>query len=160
MKLLFLLLLSLLLVTGCKLNEVPEVYQETGVVVNYAGAEHCSIVIHLDNGKKILPLHYPSEFIFTQGQRLLLSYTELPNVLSTCGKGVASDILNVEEISCGSQLIEISQDEYHLLPNDPVFIHNTFIEGDCLNLKVSFSGGCRNHLFNLVKIQEIGRAHV
>lgn len=154
MKHILLLLHALFLFAACRQNEEPVVYQETGVVVNYAGAEHCRVVIELDNGQKILPLYHPEDFVFFQGQRLLLNYRELPNIMSTCGKGIASEIIHVEEISCGAPLTEIGLNEYNSLPNDPVYIHEVFIDGDCLHLKVSFSGGCRNHAFHLAKIND------
>lgn len=152
MKYIILLFCSLFLFTACQQNEEPVIYQETGVVVNYAGADHCSVVIELDNGQKILPLYHPEDFVFYQGQRLLLNYLELPNIMSTCGRGIASEIIHVEELSCGSPLTEIEMHEYNSLPNDPVFIHEAYLDGDCLNLKVSFSGGCRNHAFDLARI--------
>lgn len=152
MKQLSLFILSLILFTGCQQNEEPEIQQETGVVVNYAGAEHCSIVIELDNGQKIQPLDYPEGFVFIQGQRLLVNYTVLPNIISTCDKGTVCEILSIEELECGSPVTEIEPEDYSSIPNDPLTIHDISIDGDCLYLKVSFSGGCQNHTFNLIRV--------
>ncbi len=154
LKPILLLIFALILFSSCRQNEESVVYKETGVVINYAGANHCSVVIELDNGQKILPLYFPEDFVFIQGQRLLVNYTELPNIMSTCGKGIACEITHVEEISCGAPLKEIELNEYNSLPNDPVFIHEVYTDGDCLNLKVSFTGGCRNHTFVLAKIND------
>ena len=154
MKYLIFILIVIFSITGCQQNEEPVVYQETGVVVNFAGADHCSVVIELDNGEKILPLYYPEGFVFYQGQRLLINYMELPNIMSTCAKGKASEILYVEELSCGSPITETGLIHYNNIPNDPVFMHEAYIDGDCLHLKVSFSGGCRNHEFSLVYITD------
>ncbi len=154
MKPFILFILSLILFTGCQQNEEPEIQQETGVVVNYAGAEHCSIVIELDNGQKIQPLNYPEGFVFIQGQRLLLNYTVLPNIISTCGKGTVCEILSIEELECGSPVTEIVPEDYSSFPNDPLTIHDISIDGECLYLRVSYSGGCQNHSFNLVRADE------
>jgi hypothetical protein len=145
----------LLLLTGCRQNEEPVIQHEIGTVVNYAGAEFCSIVIELDNGHKILPLHYPEDFVFVHGQKLLVSFMELPNIISTCGKGTACEIMQAEEIQCGSPVVEVELKDFHKLPNDPLQIQQVNIDGDCLRIKVLFSGGCRNHEFSLVHVNGI-----
>lgn len=154
MKKLILFIFPIIILLGCQQNEEPVILQETGVVVNYAGAEYCSIIIELDNGQTIQPLRYPEGFVFVQGQRLLVNYTELPNIVSTCGKGIVSEILSIEEIDCGAPVTEPELEEYNTMPNDPVIIHEASVNDDCLYLKVEYSGGCRNHYFNLVKINE------
>lgn len=154
MKQITLFIALIFLFTGCQQNDEQQVYQETGTVLDYAGADHCSFVIELDNGQKILPLYYPDDFEFVNGQKLLVSYSELPNVISTCGKGIVSEIVQIEEIACGSPVMVYEPEVIHSLPNDPVYLHNLTLEGDCLKLKVSFSGGCRNHIFELVKLDE------
>src|SRR5690554_3596374 len=99
-------ILLIFIFVSCDKHEEPVINQETGVVLNYAGADHCSFVIELDNGQEILPLYYPDDFEFINGQRVLVSYTELPNVVSTCGKGMVSKITHIEEIACGLPLTE------------------------------------------------------
>lgn len=155
MKKIFLIfILFAVVLSGCQ--EKDEIsFQETGVVINYAGTDHCSFIIELDNGTKIQPLHYPEEFEFVQGQRVLVDYVKLPNVIPSCDKGIACDILNVEELSCGAPLTDLYAHNYDSLANDPVHLHEAFIEGDCLHLKLSFSGGCRNHIIKLARIHEM-----
>jgi hypothetical protein len=104
------------------------------VVVDYAGTDHCSFIIELDNGEKIQPLHFPEELEFVQGQRVLVDYVKLPNVIPTCDKGVACDILNVEELNCGSPITDLFAHNYDSLANDPVHLHEIFVDGDCLNM--------------------------
>ena len=137
--------------TGCQEKE-EMTFQETGVVVDYAGTDHCSFIIELDNGEKIQPLHFPDEFEFVQGQRVLVDYVKLPNVIPTCDKGIACDILNVEELKCGSPLTDLYAHNYDSLANDPVQLHEVAVDGDCLYLKLSFSGGCRDHEIELAWI--------
>ena len=153
MKKLILFSLAILLLAGCRKDEEPLILQDTGIVMNYAGADHCSIVIELDNGQNIIPLHYPEEFKFFHGQQLLLTYSEIPNAISTCGKGAGSTIFQVEEIACGPQITEPEPGDYNNMPNDPVLIHQISLEDDCLKVRVAFSGGCKNHTFNLVKVE-------
>jgi hypothetical protein len=136
---------------GCQEKE-EMTFMETGVVVDYAGTDHCSFIIELDNGERIQPLHFPKEFEFVQGQRVLIDYVKLPNVISTCDKGVACDILNVEELNCGSVITDLYTPNYDSLANDPVHLHEVAVDGDCLYLKLSFSGGCRNHEIELARI--------
>jgi hypothetical protein len=153
-QLIYLLSITLILLAGCQQTEEPVVYQVTGTVLDYAGTEHCRFVIELDNGQTIQPLHYPEGFKFIEGQRVLVDYIELPNVISTCDKGNACDLISVEEIGCGMPLTDLHQHNYNSLPNDPVYLHEVFILGDCLQLKISFSGGCRTHVFDLARIHE------
>jgi hypothetical protein len=152
MKKIFLIITVLTIIfTGCQEKE-EMTFQETGVVVDYAGTEHCSFIIELDNGEKIQPLHYPGDFEFVQGQRVLVDYVKLPNVIPTCDKGIACDILNVEELDCGSAITDLYAHNYDSLANDPIHLHEAVVDGDCLYLKLSFSGGCRNHEIELARI--------
>ncbi len=139
------------IINGCQEKE-EMTFQETGVVVDYAGTNHCSFIIELDNGERIQPLHFPEEFEFVQGQRVLIDYVKLPNVIPTCDKGVACDILNVTELNCGSAITDLYAHNYDSLANDPVHLHEVAVDGDCLYLKLSFSGGCRNHKIELARI--------
>ena len=142
--------------SGCQEKE-EMTFQETGVVINYAGTNHCSFIIELDNGTNIQPLHYPEDFEFVQGQRVLVDYKKLPNVIPTCDKGIACDILNVEELGCGVMLTDLYAHNYDSLPNDPVYLHEVSVIGDCLQLKLSFSGGCKNHVIELARIHELNQ---
>lgn len=153
MKKVFLFIAVVLLISGCRKEENPVIRQETGQVINYAGADHCSIIIELQNGQKIIPLQYPTDFKFFHGQQLLISYSEIPNIISTCDKGVSSTIYNIEEISPGPAIIDLHQEELESRPNTPVIIHNVTVENDYLMLKVSFSGGCRSHTFDLINVE-------
>lgn len=152
MKKVFLIFTVLTMIfAGCQEKE-EMTFLETGVVVDYAGTDHCSFIIEMDNGEKIQPLHFPEDFDFVQGQRVLVDYVKLPNVIPTCDKGIACDILNVEELNCGSSLTNLYAHNYDSLANDPVHLHEVAVDGDCLYLKLSFSGGCRNHKIELARI--------
>ncbi len=145
-----LFVLSIFIFAACQQDEEITL-QETGTVVDYAGAGNCGIVIELDNGNKIQPLYYPDGFIFSNGQRVLVEYTELPNVVSGCDRGAASDIKYVEELSC-APYVDLYFDNYDSLARDPVFIHEAFLDGNCLQIKLSYSGGCQEHTIDLARM--------
>jgi len=145
-----LFVLSIFIFAACQQDEEITL-QETGTVVDYAGAGNCGIVIELDNGNKIQPLYYPDGFVFSNGQRVLVEYTELPNVVSGCDRGAASDIKYVEELSC-APYVDLYFNNYDSLARDPVFIHEAFLDGNCLQIKLSYSGGCQEHTIDLARM--------
>ena len=149
-KIVTFLLITGFVFTGCLKND-EVVFQETGLVVDYAGAGNCGIVIELDNGNRIQPLYYPKGFIFTNGQRVLVEYVELPDVVSSCNRGMASEIKYVEELSC-APYVDLYFQNYDSLARDPVFLHEAFVDGDCLHIKLSYSGGCQDHTIDLARM--------
>jgi hypothetical protein len=152
-RLIFLFVTSSVLLISCQQENNPVTIQETGVVVDYAGAGNCSFVIELDNGNRIQPMYYPNGFQFAQGQRVLVEYIELPDVISTCDRGAASEITYVEELSCAAY-VDLYFHNYDSLERDPVFIHEAFVDGDCLHIKLSYSGGCREHSIDLARMNQ------
>ena len=125
---------------------------ETGVVIDYAGTGNCGFVIELDNGNQIQPLYYPDGFTFANGQRVLVEYVELLNVIPGCNRGTACEIKSAEELSCAS-FIDLYANNYVSLARDPVYIHEAFVDGGCLQIKLSYSGGCQEHTVDLARIQ-------
>ena len=149
-KLLFIIFLAIVF-TDCLQEKDLETFQETGLVIDYAGAGNCSFVIELDNGSRIQPMYYPEGFEFAQGQRVLVEYVELPDVISTCDRGAASEIKYIEELSC-APYVDIYFENYDSLARDPIYLHEAFVDGDCLHLKISYSGGCREHTIDLARM--------
>ena len=149
-RIIFLLFFAGIIFTSCQTDEEP-VFQETGTVVDYAGAGNCGIVIELDNGSRIQPLYYPAGFTFTHGQRILVEYTELPRSVSACDRGVASDIKYVEELNC-APYVDLYFSNYDSLARDPIILHEAFVDGDCLQIKLSYSGGCQEHTIDLARM--------
>lgn len=144
------LIFAVFLFAGCQ-NDDEVFFKETGVVVDYAGAGDCGFVIELDNGNRIQPLYYPEGFVFAQGQRVLVEYMELPNVVPACDRGAASEIKFIEELGC-APYIDLYFSNYDSLPRDPVYLHEAFVDGDCLQIKLSYSGGCREHTIELARM--------
>lgn len=131
-------------------NESPYI-TETGTVIDLTGNVNCGIIIELDNGKRIQPLYYPEEFTFSAGQRVLVDYVVLNKVLNSCGEGIPCEISYVEELSCAS-FIELDKEGTPGLTNDPVHIQEAFVDGNCLYIKLSYSGGCKQHSVDLALI--------
>jgi hypothetical protein len=125
--------------------------QGTGIVVDYAGTGNCGIVIELDNGSRVQPIYYPGGFTFANGQRVLIEYVELPNVIPGCDHGMACEVKYAEELSC-APFVDLYFNNYDSLARDPVFIHDAFVDGDCLNIKLSYSGGCEDHTIDLARM--------
>ena len=149
-RLITMLFLAVILFSGCQ-QEEEITFQETGLVVDYAGAGNCGFVIELDNGTRIQPLYYPDDFIFAHGQRVLIEYVELSNMIPACDRGAACEIKYIEELSC-APYIDLYFSNYDSLARDPIFMHEAFIDGDCLHIKLSFSGGCQEHTIDLARM--------
>lgn len=148
----FLILLSIIMIvfSSCTDDE-PQLFEETGTVVDYAGAGKCSVIIELDNSKRVQPLYFPEEFVFTHNQRVLVKYTELRNIINSCDRGVPCEISYAEELSC-APFVVLDDDNYHSLQKDPVEINQAYIDGECLLVKLSFGGGCGEHQIDLARI--------
>lgn len=146
----FLLLIIASIFTACNKDEEISLI-ETGTVINYGGAGNCGIIIQLDNGNRIQPSFYPNGFTFAEDQRVLVEYTELHNIISSCDRGVTSEITYIEELSC-SPYVELNFDNYDSLARDPVNINEIFVDGNCLQIELSYSGGCEEHTINLALI--------
>ncbi len=146
-QIMYLLLLFAIIFTAC--NDDKEItLQDTGTVIDYAGAGNCGIVIQLDNGNRIQPLYFPSGFNFNAGQRVLVQYTELNNVISSCDEGVACDVVYAEELSCGPY-VDLYFENYDSLARDPVYLNDAFVDGNCLQINLSYTGGCEEHTIDL-----------
>ncbi len=149
-QIIILLILLSIVFVGCQQDEEITL-TETGIVVDYAGAGNCGFVIELENGNRIQPLYYPDGFSFSNGQRVLVEYIEMPNVNSGCDRGMASEVTYIEELSC-APFIDLYFSNYDSLSRDPVIIHEAFVDGNCLQIKLSYSGGCQNHTIDLARM--------
>jgi len=146
-RLLVILSLFLVVLTSCQ-EEEETVFQGIGTVVDYAGAGNCGFVIELEDGGKLLPLYYPDGFTFTNGQRVLIEYVEMSTVNTSCDRGIACEIKYVEELAC-APYVDLYFENYDSLARDPVYLHEAYVDGNCLYFKVSYSGGCQEHTIDL-----------
>ncbi len=150
-RLIFLFAVFAIAFTACQ-NDEEIILDEVGMVVDYASAGNCGFVIELENGAKIQPLYYPEGFTFSQGQRVHVQYAELTNVVPSCDRGTPAEIIFVEELSC-APFIDLNSINNDSLAHDPIFLHEAFVDDDCLQIKISYSGGCKEHSIDLVRIQ-------
>jgi hypothetical protein len=147
----FLLTLFSILLTACQENDDEITIEATGIVIDYAGAGNCGFVIELDNGNRIQPMYFPDGFTFAQGQRVLVEYVELTNVVPSCDRGAACEIKYIEELNC-APYVDLYFNNYDSLARDPVYIHEAFVDDDCLQIKLSYSGGCQEHTIDLARM--------
>lgn len=149
-RLVAILSVILIVFTSCQ-DDDPLSFDAKGTVIDYAGAGDCGFIIELDNGNKVQPLYYPEDFMFSQGQRVLISYTELDNVYISCDQGVPCEVTYAEELAC-SPYVDLYFENYDSLARDPVHLHEAYMDGDCLYFKLSYSGGCQEHTIDLARM--------
>lgn len=145
-------LISILIVTlflnfpGCQ-KEEPVISDELqGTVKDYTGLDGCGFIIELDNGEKLEPAEIvDTAFVLYDGQRVLVTFSELKDMGSICMVGKIVRIETIEEMGCNA-LTSYSNN----LPNDGFVVNKVAIHGDCLRLNVSYGGGCEKHYFQLV----------
>ncbi len=148
---LFLLTVIVLALASCNNSDDEIKLDDTGMVIDYAGSGNCGFVIELDNGNRILPLYYPEGFTFAQGQRVHVEYVELSTTVSSCDRGIPADVVFIEELNCTSY-VDLYFSNYDSLTRDPVFLHEAFVDEDCLQIKISYSGGCKQHTIDLARM--------
>ncbi len=148
---LFLLTVIVLALASCNNSDDEIKLDDTGMVIDYAGSGNCGFVIELDNGNRILPLYYPDGFTFAQGQRVHVEYVELSTTVSSCDRGIPAEVVFIEELNCASY-VDLYFSNYDSLARDPVFLHEAFVDEDCLQIKISYSGGCKQHTIDLARM--------
>lgn len=149
-KFLFVILILAALIS-CQDDVENLEFSKTGTVIDYAGSNSCGIIIELDEGENILPVSYPDNFVFSHGQRVLVDYTLLPNAIPLCDRGLACSVKNIEELQC-SPYVDLYFSNYDSLGRDPIYLHEVVLDGECLYLKLSYAGGCREHTIDLARM--------
>ncbi len=151
-RLVVILSIFLVVFASCEDNEEETSFTESGLVVDYGSSGDCGYVIELENGNKILPLYYPEDFTFTNGQLVLVEYVELNTVHTSCDYGIACEIKYIEELACAAY-VDVYSENYDSLTFDPVYLHEAYVDESCLYFKISYSGGCEDHSIDLARIQ-------
>jgi nitrous oxide reductase accessory protein NosL len=147
----FIISVFALLFAACDKEDDELLLSGTGTVIDYAGAGNCGIIIELDNGARIQPLFYPQNVTFRQGQRVHVDYVELTNIVPSCDKGSPAEITFVEDMSC-FPYIDLDFNNYDSLARDPVYVNEAFVDGNCLQILISYSGGCEEHSIELARM--------
>lgn len=140
-----------LLYTSC--NDGKLFLGETeGIVKDYTGLDGCGFIIELENGDKLEPAQVlDSNFVFYDGQKVIFTYTELKDVGSICMVGKIVRIESIREADCNGLTTYSSK-----LPNDVFTVDSLQIKDDCLELTLSYSGGCKSHIFQLTILPTMG----
>jgi hypothetical protein len=151
-----LLIFLVLFTTACEKNNSKEtkpvedapaqIY--TGVVIDYTGLDGCSYIVELDNGEKLDPVSLiDSTFQFIDGRRVALRYTVLTEQASNCMVGKMVSLDWIAYINC----TDIIKDSIiSIFPDDPLIINSAEVNHDCLDISLSYGGGCAEHVIQLV----------
>ncbi len=123
-----------------------------GIVKDYTGLDGCGFIIELSNGDRLEPAQVvDSSFVFYDGQKVIFTYTELKDVGSICMVGKIVRIESIREAGCNGLTTYSSK-----LPNDAFSVDSLQIKDDYLELMVSYSGGCKSHIFQLTILPTMG----
>ena len=145
------LLLGLLLGSACdKMDPLNQNVGEFGIVKDYTGLDGCGFIIELDNGNKLEPVSLEdTAFVFKDGERVYVEYTPLQDYGSICMVGITAHIDSIIGLDC-APITQVGYDfSYDTLPDDMLVVHSAQIVEDCLYLTVKYSGGCKDHSFDL-----------
>ncbi len=155
MKTIYYLLFTVVLFSfySCE-KEIPTGLGEVeGIVRNYTGLDGCGFIIELLNGDKLEPVEVvDTNFVFMDGQRVAVTYTELTNRSSICMVGIMVRIETIRLTSCTPYNHAI----IGKLPKDSFILDSLAINGDCLDITVHYSGGCEAHDFQLTELPIYG----
>ncbi len=120
-----------------------------GVVKDMSDSNGCGLVIQLDDGTVIVPYQLDTTMSLAEGQEVEIAYSEITASNYACGAGVVADVTWLEQAGC-SPIILVKPDVTSVsnkLPSDPFTISGAKINGDCLEILLSFGGGCEAHEF-------------
>lgn len=120
-----------------------------GVVKQVCDSNGCNTVIQLDDSTIIVPYQLDSTMTLADGQEVVIAYSEVPDTSYTNDSAVIANITWMEQIGC-SPIIPVKPEVTSVsnrLPSDPFTINGAKINGDCLEIILSFSGGCQAHEF-------------
>ncbi|MCX6224162.1 MAG: hypothetical protein NTV01_05350 [Bacteroidia bacterium] len=84
---------------------------------------------------------------------VLIKYTDDPEEFR-CGRGGTSyPSIRIMEIKKNVQEVGVlHDDEWEKYSMDPFRLDSAYVDDDCLMMQVSYSGGCRDHEFNLWRL--------
>lgn len=138
--------------TSCEKDNPTGLGEVEGIVRDYTGLDGCGFIIELVNGEKLEPVKVAdTNFVFMDGQRVVVTYTELTDMGSYCMVGKVVKIETIRLTSC----TPYNHADFGKLPKDSFILDSLAINGDCLDLTVHYSGGCETHEFQLTKLQAL-----
>jgi len=155
MKTIYFFVFAILLISfpSCEKANPTGLGEVEGIVKDYTGLDGCGFIIELVNGDKLEPAEVAdTNFVFMDGQRVAVTYTELTNLSSICMVGMMVRIETIRLVSCTPFNHAIPGK----LPKDPFILDSLAINGDCLDLTVHYGGGCEIHEFQLTELPAYG----
>jgi len=130
-------------------NEFREPETIHGIIRDFSNINGCGMVIELDDGTIIIPYLLDKSLMLTDGQEVEVAYTELAEIDYACKAGLVAEITWLKMV--GSSPIIIQRTDNTILdtnlPSDPFKILHAKIEDDCLEITLSYGGGCKVHEF-------------
>lgn len=118
-----------------------------GTIYDYTGLSGCGFVIRTDNGETMEIVEVVPNFTLEDGMRVKFSYTDLLQA-SICMVGKTIRIDCITEVKCDPITDNFTHYDYL---KDPVNINKVYIMDDCLKINLTYSGGCEEHDFKLVR---------
>jgi hypothetical protein len=160
MKILFFIAGLLLFAGGCLQVEyrfeTPDNRNLQEAEIIYAGApevDGCSWLIRMDDKfyhPEILADNYKVENL-----PVMIEYIETRETYR-CGRGGVSyktiRILHIENLKMKKEVSILQENQWNGLKMDGYKMDSVYVLGDSIHLKISYSGGCREHLFRLWKL--------
>jgi hypothetical protein len=120
-----------------------------GVVKYLCDSTGCTPVIQLDDSTIIIPYQLDTTISLAEGQEVEIAYSEISSNDAYNDSGIVANVTWLEQVGCGPIIIvkpEITSIS-NKLPSDPFTIISAKINGDCLEILLSFGGGCKSHEF-------------
>lgn len=120
-----------------------------GVVKYLCDSSGCTLVIQLDDSTIIVPYQLDTTISLAEGQEVEVAYSEIPVNDTSRDNGIAANVTWLEQVGCGPIILVKPEVTYvsNKLPSDPFTINGAKINGDCLEILLSFGGGCKAHEF-------------
>jgi hypothetical protein len=130
-------------------NEFPEPETVHGIIRDFSSIDGCETVIELDDGTIIIPYLLDTSLMLADGQEVEVAYTVLADIDYTCKAGLVAEITWLKMVGSSPILMQRMDNTtlYTNLPSDPFNILHAKIEDDCLEITLSYSGGCKVHEF-------------
>ena len=146
------IIVIVLLAVSCseKDDDIQTTYH-SGVLKDYSEIDGCGYIIELENGDLINPVIINNSNIeLSDGETVEISYEIIDTMFTTCQVGQNAVVTFYNQNECDDILF---MQEYDPFPRDTFEINYAKIIENCIEINVSYGGGCENHQFYLAKIE-------
>lgn len=149
------IIVLVLLAVSCseKKNNDIQTKTATGIIKDYSDIDGCSYIIELENGEKINPIIINNSNIeLHDGDNVEITYEIIDSIADVCMAGQTAIVTFHNMNDCDEIILE-PVFYYDTIPRDTFAINYAKIVDDCIEINVSYSGGCEEHNFYLTKIE-------